>query len=111
MFEHQGEATIVSMSSVSPHRRMETKVRWVKTTEPEPYAQYATSVTLHFKEPRGRKTYYFTVKPDNLTYYLIEVGGRVVWDSRNLVPCDMAEWEADRARFDATWKRHQEGSV
>ena len=97
MFEHDGEATVVTMCAL--RGRMETKVRWVKTSEPKPYAQYDTSVQVLFKDPRKRATCYYTTRPDNNRYHLIEVGGRVVWDSRTVVPCDMAEWEAIRARF------------
>jgi hypothetical protein len=90
-------ATIIQHCSV--FGRLETPVRAYAIETPRPYAQYATSVSVAFMEPRKRRMAFYTMVPDNLRYLLIEVQGQVVYDSRTDVPCDMATWDANWARF------------
>jgi hypothetical protein len=78
--------------------RIETPVRAFWVDEVVPYAQHAVSVSVTFTEPRQRRAA-FTMTPDDLRYLTVEVGGRVVYDSRTDVPCDMATWEATARRF------------
>jgi hypothetical protein len=42
---------------------------------------------------------YFPVLPTDQMYVTVEAGGRVLWDSRAVVPCDMAKWEDMRQRL------------
>jgi hypothetical protein len=89
--ECTGSALIVQHCAV--FGRLEKPVRWFKTCEPRPYAQYPVSVAVLFKEPKKRKTYFFTIVPDNLRYLTVEVKGEIVYDSRKDVPCDMGKWQ------------------
>jgi hypothetical protein len=57
------------------------------------------SVTVGFKKPRKRTAAFYTMVPDDIRYLEIEVDGKVVYDSRTEVPCDIEEWHATRARF------------
>jgi hypothetical protein len=95
--EHTGPALIVQHCAVM--HRLETPVRWFRVGQPRPYAQHPASVCVGFKKPRKRVPHYYTITPDNIRYLTIEVGGRVVYDSRQEVPCDMAKWEETRSRF------------
>jgi hypothetical protein len=71
-------------------------VREFRIGEPRSYAQYPISVTLGWVYPRKRRWQYTTITPTNIAYYIIEVDGHAVFDSRDVVPCDMAEWETIR---------------
>jgi hypothetical protein len=72
--------------------RIETKARKFKVYEPRPYAQWQVAVRVWFVEPRMRNGRYFEVTPDDIRYMIIERDGRVLYDSRDEVPCDMAKW-------------------
>jgi hypothetical protein len=92
---HDGPATLVQHCAV--YGRLETPVRWFEVGEVRPYAQHPVSVDVTFIKPRKRTRAYYTIKPENYRYLTAEVGGRVVYDSRADVPCDMAKWEETRA--------------
>jgi len=68
-------------------------VRNFKIGKTKPYAEYPVSVTILYVEAEKRRWMAATAIPDNLTYFTIEAGGAVVYDSRKDVPCDMAEFE------------------
>jgi hypothetical protein len=51
--------------------------------EPRPRAQYATSVSVWFQQPRERKHKGITVAPDDHRYFTIERDGEVLYDSRS----------------------------
>jgi hypothetical protein len=59
-------------------------------------AQHPVSVTIGFLEPRKRQLNYVTITPGT-RYCTIEEAGRLVYDTRTDVPCDMAEFEKERA--------------
>ena len=63
-----------------------------------PYAQYAVSVSAHFIEPRKRRRASVRMVPDDTTYLTIETDGRVLYDSRAGVPCDMGAWAETNQR-------------
>ena len=67
----------------------------------ERYAQYEAAVCVSWRQPGDRKKrYYIHVVPENLTYYTIhDPLGNQAWDSRSLVPCDMAVYDATVKRF------------
>ena len=91
-----GYATIVQHCAV--FGRTATVVREWKVDAVWPDAQHPASVSVSFVEPRKRRRHSYTMKADNLRYLTIEAAGRVVYDSRRDVPCDMAAWEAARQR-------------
>ena len=74
--------------------RLETPVRGFHVDAVAPYAQYPCAVRVSFQRPRERRWSSVIVKPDNMRYLTIEVGGQIVYDSRPDVPCDMAAWNA-----------------
>jgi hypothetical protein len=87
----QGEnATIIRHDAVFGRR--EKIVRKFKVGEVVSYAQYKQAVSVQWVEPRKRNCWRFVVVPDNLVFCTIEHDGRVLYDSRNDVPCDMAKW-------------------
>jgi hypothetical protein len=47
---------------------------------------------------RGRQ-----IVPDNREFYTIEQNGRVIYDSRTDVPCDMVEWERLHQKSKVQW--------
>jgi hypothetical protein len=95
VLEYNGPATIVQHCAVLGE--LKTPVRWFETRPPERYAQHETTVTVWFKHPGKRASNFFRVVPDNIRYMVIsDAAGEVLWDSRRLVPCDMAVWDARR---------------
>jgi hypothetical protein len=88
--EYKGSCVVIQYCAVLG--RLETPAQWVKTCEVRP------SVTVYFKEPGEPVRNYYIISPDNVRFAQIEVEGRVIWDSRQEVPCDMAAWEATNAR-------------
>jgi hypothetical protein len=46
---------------------------------------------ISYTEAGQRCSRHYTVGDDN-DYFSIVAGGRLVWDSRSVVPCDMARW-------------------
>ncbi len=57
------------------------------------------SVYVMFIEPKKRRSSYFTITSNNMKYLTIEDGGKVLYDTRRDVPCDMDEWAATNERF------------
>jgi hypothetical protein len=98
MRERTGPAVIVQHCAV--FGQLETPVRWFKVGKVGPYAQYKQTVTVCFRSVRERNSASYTMKPDNLRYLTVEADGRVLYDSRADVPCDMAHWEKTRAEFE-----------
>lgn len=96
--KHRGKAVIVQHCAV--YGRLETPVRYVDTGEVRGYAQYDRSLLVRFQRPRERRTCFIQVVPCGSRYLQVEVGGRVVFDSRDLVPCDMAWWHAVRGKYE-----------
>jgi hypothetical protein len=80
--------------------RLEDVVRKVQVADPKPDAQYSVSVTIG-SVPKGRRRWFFvTMTPDDIRYCTVEdESGRVLYDSRQDVPCDMAKWEDTWRRF------------
>ena len=85
---------------------LRTCVREFEISEVKPYAQYPVSVNISFVEPRKRQWAYITITPDNLRYATIERGGDVLYDSREDVFCDMAQWTESNQQH-AEWREHQ----
>jgi hypothetical protein len=52
-----------------------------------------------FIEPGRRTKEYLTIGNDNVRFATVEADGRVIWDSRPLVPCDMALWQTSREKM------------
>jgi hypothetical protein len=104
---YAGKVLIVQHCPVSG--LLERPARWVRVGPPEPYAQYATSVRVSFIEPRKRKEAYYRFYDREgegaSRFCTIDVDGRRVWDSRDVMPVDMAKWEECRARFKAEHER------
>ena len=92
-----GPAVIVQHCAVDG--RMETPVRSFRVGEVPPCAKYPASVRISFVAPRKRGGASFSMEPDNIRYLTIETEGRVLYDSRADVPCDMAKWEETNLRF------------
>ena len=74
-----------------------TDAREVRIDPPDREAQYDDVVTIRYTEPRKRRGRYFSVDPTNIVFVTVEVGGRLVYDSRTEVPLDMAFWNEKRA--------------
>ena len=55
--------------------------------------------------PKARKLRGRQIVPDNRQFYTIEQNGRVFYDSRTDVPCDMVEWERLHQKSKAQWER------
>ncbi len=92
-----GPAVIIQHCAVFGERQR--PVQWWMVGEVKPYAQYDCSVVVNFIETGTRRKGYFTITPDNTKYVTVRVDGRVVYDSRTDVPCDMAKWEASADRY------------
>jgi hypothetical protein len=87
---------LVTHSTVSGRR---TKAIRSYTVGPvKPYAQYDTSVSISFVEPRQRRGEAVTACNGSV-YYTIEQNGRTVFDTRSLVSVDMEEFEKTRERI------------
>jgi hypothetical protein len=100
------KATIIQHCAV--FGTLKTSVRKFEVLDPEPYAQYATSIHVSFVKPRERSWHYYQMVPDNLRYITIETdAGEVLYDSRTDVPCDMAKWEPKYQKNKAEWLERQ----
>src|SRR5215471_3135383 len=97
--EHTGKALVIRECAVFGRR--EKLVRHVKTDPPAPEAQFSVTVRVTYQEPRKRTPWSFVISPDNNEYVLIEVDGKIVYDSRTEVPCDMDKWRETRKRFES----------
>jgi hypothetical protein len=98
MIREGNDATFVQRCAVLGN--LKTIVRQYKVSEPQPYAQYSTSVRVSFVKPRKRRWRYFTTIPDNIRYVLIMgASDELLYDSRTDVPCDMAKWWETRQEF------------
>jgi hypothetical protein len=95
--EHHGPATILHHCAVFGDSK--TEVCWIETCEPRPYAQCPTCVEIVWIQPGKRKKALMIVKPDNLKYAEIEVAGKIVYDSRQEIPCDMEKWSETKKRI------------
>jgi hypothetical protein len=70
-------------------------------TETRPYAQYLRALNVNWTEPRKRNGKYKTYRPLIVSdgYAVIEVDGKIVYDTRADMPIDMDKFRAIRARF------------
>lgn len=64
--------------------------------------EFSVALIVRFKEPRGRIWRKYYAIPCGYHYITIERNGDVVIDSRDDVPCDMAQFEALHELMDAT---------
>jgi hypothetical protein len=86
---------------------IKTPVRKFEVADPKPYAQYAQAIQISFVEPR--RWAYITIRSDNYRYATIETeDGKVLYDSRVDVPCDMAKWNPLYQQNKARWLKRQE---
>jgi len=94
--EYSGEATIIIHNAI--YGRQEQAVSWFKVSDVRPeFGQPEVDIVFCRRGKLGRS--HSTVRSaGNHRYLTIEAGGRVLYDSRTDVPCDMAVWEAVRAR-------------
>lgn len=61
-----------------------TPLRWVAVNLGERYGQYDHHLSVYFIRPRKRKKEGYTLSPDGLAWYTIQVAGATVWDSRQV---------------------------
>ena len=79
--------------------RIETECRWAHVGAVERYAQYERAVCISFCKPRQRRWCFIHIVSNDVRYATLEQNGRVVYDSRTDVPCDMEKWEATRKEW------------
>lgn len=82
--------------------RFERRVKSFEVGSPQPLGEYPVGVLVSFVEPRQRRAEGLTIVADNTRFVTVEDRGRVLYDSRSDVPCDMAAWEQTRAQFYGT---------
>src|SRR5262245_65796969 len=95
--ESDKPAVIVQHCAVFGAQR--TPVRSWAVGEAKSDARRAVTVHVYFTRLGKRTRSYILVTPGNVRYLTIEAGDKVVYDSREEVPCDMGEWEKTAARF------------
>jgi hypothetical protein len=78
--------------------RLEAAARTFEVGPVKPYGESPCSVTVAFTRPKQRGRHTFTIVPDNRRYLTIEVAGKVVYDSRQDVPCDMVAWRETKSQ-------------
>jgi hypothetical protein len=102
----EGEkATIIQHCAVFGTVKTEVRKFWVN--DAKPYAQHPVSVIITFVEPRRRSSSYIRVVPDSHRFTTIEASGKVLYDSRNDVPCDMAKWAETYRKNRTEWLARQ----
>jgi hypothetical protein len=79
------------------------RVRKVRITDPAPYAQHHCAVHVVYVPIRRRNPRMFVVVPTSIEYVTLERDGKVLYDSRDDVPCDMAYWQATRTKWERHW--------
>jgi hypothetical protein len=94
--QYHGNAVLVHHSAI--YGRSEQEITWFQTGDPRPQAQFDRVVDLRFIQKGERRRAVTTMQPTHYRYIEILVGGRVVWDSRTEVRCDMNRFEEIRTR-------------
>jgi hypothetical protein len=100
--ERTGPAVLTIHSAVFGRRGNE--IQWFRVGEVKPYAQHERTVDVVFRErpqPNSRRKQqraFTTVVPNNIRYLTVEAEGRVIYDSREDVPCDMGRWNEVAAK-------------
>jgi len=96
---------------VTIHRVWE-EVAVVKATtfvihEPAPYNQYRRSQVVTYFEKRRRN--WIKVVPDNASYLIIQdaENGQLIYDSRDTIPCNMGQFDLNRAECQI-WQREMQ---
>jgi hypothetical protein len=90
---YDGPATIILHCTV--FGSLKRDVRCFEVGDVSPYAQYTHSVTVWFKGPRKRNWDSYHVVSGNRRFITIEDrSGKLLYDSRQDVPCDMDAWHA-----------------
>lgn len=97
MREHTGTVDIVRHNAVMG--RTEQAARWFRVSDPRPFAQFDASVCISYLAAGSRRQATLWVYSGNLEYLTVEADGRVLYDSRADVPCDMAKWEEAAGQF------------
>ena len=102
--EHTGLATLTLYNAV--FRTWSEQGVAYKVGPVEPYAQYPYSVDVSWEEPRRprqRQSRWCSkvIYCSDSEFLRIEVAGKVTYDSRMDVPCDMDHWRDIRARMAA----------
>jgi hypothetical protein len=85
---------------------LKTVVREFKV-DVKPYAQYPIAARISFVEPRKRSWASYTITPDNLRFATVERAGQVLYDTRETVPCDMAQWSETYRKHRDQWLARQ----
>jgi hypothetical protein len=83
---------------MSPHNAYPISGFSVSTVKPS--AEYDCSVRIAFIELHTSDTKSLRVYPTNGQYATVEVAGKVVYDSRADIPCNMTLFNSSRTRFD-----------
>lgn len=69
------------------------RIKAFRVSEPAPFVHYEIGVVVTFAVPRVRTEEGVTIVQDNRRYVTVEEAGRVVFDSRTAVPCNMDAWQ------------------
>jgi hypothetical protein len=96
-YQLKGRAAVITTHCAVFGTWSET-VREFQVSQVRPHDQYPISVSIDFVEPKKRRGRSAVTRPDNIRYRTIEVAGRIVYDTRTDVPCDMAEFEKTLAK-------------
>jgi len=74
--------------------KRETFVRTYEMLVPQPIGHYETALVIRHKAPRERHWRYEYAIPCGYAYLTIEKAGKIVYDSRSEIPCNMEQFEA-----------------
>lgn len=92
--------------------RVERQVKSYKVGPPVPFTNYPIGLIVTFTEPRAKTDGAYTIVPGNTRYVTVEDRGRVLYDSRTQIPCDMEAWRRTWEQFNGTTRSEtSEGST
>jgi hypothetical protein len=93
-----GRATVVLHDAA--YGMSKVPVRSWTVGDPVPVPSGGDAVCIRYVAAVGRPPWFFWMLPDNLLYLTVEQDGRVVYDSRADVPCDMDRHTEERGRYE-----------
>jgi len=88
LFEFTGKARIIQRCAVFGESSWD--VQWVKVLKDDP--DVFGLLVVFTKTGKTKRKIKTLVSPFNIGYVTIEAGGKAVWDSRAVIPCDMERW-------------------
>jgi hypothetical protein len=89
--QYTGPAVLVQQCAI--WGRCETPVVWFQTSPPKPFRDIQIMVTLTYRRPGQRRRDYCQMQPSDINYLLLEVGRKILYDSRTELPCDKTQWQ------------------